>query len=406
MKRSRKRLAAAALAVVAVAAGGEVGARVMATRDVDGNVFVRSTRLRPFRPPIERTRAILAEYDEQTVVMYDERLGWVPRPSGVYRDGMYTINSAGLRTLSGEEYDLEPADGRTRIGFFGDSYVEGADVAYDDSFAHLVEVELREAGHDVEVLNFACGGWGIDQAYLRWEELGADYGLDAVVVGFQAENAMRNLNVLRPLYFYGTGLPFSKPRFVLDGDALALVNVPAIPPDAVPEVMAGLGTWDLREHERFYDEAHYGAPWYGGSRALGFLLQRLERRRARSEAVQIERYASDGEAGRLVEAIFGRFAAEADEAGAAFSLVHIPKRADLRRVGAGSDLVYADLFADLGSKYSIHDPTDAMLSHAQDAGLGSLFVSSRIGHYSAVGNGIVARVIASDLAPTLRNDDR
>ena len=60
--------------------------------------------------------------------------------------------------------------------------------------------------------------YAMDQAFLRWKTLGRKYSPDIVLFGFQAENVNRNVNMLRAFYVAGTGIPFSKPRFILSNE--------------------------------------------------------------------------------------------------------------------------------------------------------------------------------------------
>ena len=68
----------------------------------------------------------------------------------------------------------------------------------------------------VELLNYGVPAYGLDQAYLRYLKVGAQYHPNIVFIGYMTENFERDVNVFRP--FYGNGYPdwiFSKPRFRL-----------------------------------------------------------------------------------------------------------------------------------------------------------------------------------------------
>ena len=77
------------------------------------------------------------------------------------------------------------------------------------------EMKLNQAGIRAEALNFGVSIYGMDQAFLRWQNAGRGYAPDIVIFGFQPENLNRNVNIFSTLY-YGWNI-FSKPRFVLTG---------------------------------------------------------------------------------------------------------------------------------------------------------------------------------------------
>ena len=56
-------------------------------------------------------------------------------------------------------------------------------------------------------MNFGVGGFGLDQAYLRYQKMIREFELPTVLLGFMPENMSRHVNTYRPFYFPGTGLP-------------------------------------------------------------------------------------------------------------------------------------------------------------------------------------------------------
>jgi hypothetical protein len=74
------------------------------------------------------------------------------------------------------------------------------------------------------VANFGVGGYGTDQAFLRYAQNDKD-GASIILLVHQSENILRNINQYRDLLYRGTGLSF-KPRFVPDGSDLRHVPVP------------------------------------------------------------------------------------------------------------------------------------------------------------------------------------
>lgn len=147
---------------------------------------------------------------------YDARLGWRPRPD--FRSAEVRTNSLGMRGT--REYALEREPGRARVVLVGDSFTWGEEVGDDETFGRLLERLL----HPTEVVNLAVRGFGTDQQLLRLRDPGLAFRPDVVVLGLFEENVHRNVLRFRD---------FAKPRFVLRGGELELVQVPVPEPDAV-----------------------------------------------------------------------------------------------------------------------------------------------------------------------------
>lgn len=104
---------------------------------------------------------------------------------------------------------------------------------YGDSFTYAAEVDHAHAWGNVlaqlcgcRVANYGMGGYGTDQAYLRYKLNDADHA-GVVVLGIFSENVMRNVNRYRNL-FYPSRFGM-KPRFLADGeDGLELVPLPEV----------------------------------------------------------------------------------------------------------------------------------------------------------------------------------
>ncbi|MEW6269111.1 MAG: SGNH/GDSL hydrolase family protein [Thermodesulfobacteriota bacterium] len=147
----------------------------------------------------------------------DRLLGWRNRPgvAGPYGGDEFltwvTINAAGQR---GPLHPIERVPGRRRIAFLGDSQTWGDGVADDQTFvAHL-------DGGDVEVLSFACPGWGTDQQLLALWSDASRYAPDVVVLATFVGNDLRD-NLSRGTFQY------PKPYFTIEGDgSLRLDGVP------------------------------------------------------------------------------------------------------------------------------------------------------------------------------------
>jgi len=150
---------------------------------------------------------------------YNEITGGTPYPNTtiIYRSARgdverRRVNSWGF--LDGE-HEVIPSPGTYRIAFFGDSYVEGRQVALDRTFPHLIEAELNlserrparnqrnEKVERVEVMMMGVAGRSALQSYLEYTMWSDLIGADLVVYVFSENDVsdqLRNLQVydIRP----------------------------------------------------------------------------------------------------------------------------------------------------------------------------------------------------------------
>lgn len=112
------------------------------------------------------------------------------------------------------------------------------------------------------------------QAFLRWQMQGKDYSPDIVIFVFQPENLDRNVNVFRPLYTQG-GVIFSKPRFILDDDGLALINSPAMPPEEIMDAFESFDSIPCQPMRTIVRARVVHIPWQISADLPGWCMQRL-----------------------------------------------------------------------------------------------------------------------------------
>ena len=119
------------------------------------------------------------------------------------------INSDGLRD---REHQKPKPSGTFRIAVLGDSYAEAMQVAMEDTFWKVLELELQTCqafqGRQIEVINFGVAGYGTAQEVLTLRHRGWDYSPDLVLLAFLSGNDPRN-NVraleqdpMRPYFVY------------------------------------------------------------------------------------------------------------------------------------------------------------------------------------------------------------
>ena len=384
-------LLSAVMTVFGLVVVGEAGVRIGGTRDVDGNFYFRGHHLRPFKLPVERVETAVAAYRSAptSVIVEDPGTGWAPRPGS--RNQLYAYNEATIRVPDPSiRYAAEPSPGTQRISIFGDSFTNGVDESYENTWGACLQETLRTRGRSTQVLNFGVPGYGMDQAFLRWQKLGDAYKPAVVVFGLQIENVKRNVNLLRPLYNRFTDLPFAKPRFVFRDNRLALLNVPAVPPEQLAATIAGIASWPLASAEAYYDEDDYRVrPWHV-SRLATFAAQVV------GEGSKSDDRVATRDEGELALRILDAFKMDVERSGAAFVVVHLPRRVDLDVLDGTGSLPNGDLLREVETRFDYVDTSGALLEEASRTSLPSLFNQSL--HYSAAANRVVSDVLARRLS--------
>jgi hypothetical protein len=315
-------------------------------------------------------------------VSQDPALGWVP---------LSETNSAGMR--DNLEYDRLPPAGVVRIAAFGDSFTYGADVALGDTWAKRLAINPV-----LQVLNYGVPAYGLDQAYLRYLQVGAQYHPHIVFIGYMSENLARSVNVFRPFYSrsYASAI-FTKPRFKLaHGKLVLLANPLSSFADyrrlllADREVLAELGANDYHYHTNYNRGRLDVLPtvrfakrcWRSLNRKVLHPIFKLD-----------GTYDVDSEAYRLTVAILDTFHGKVLDDGAWPIILLFPDLNDLRRSRRHQERRYRSLLMDLQSKrYAFIDLLDALSPFESQYSIAAL--TREWGHYSPLGNRLIANHIA------------
>jgi hypothetical protein len=158
------------------------------------------------------TEDITRESFETYMKMRHPMLGW-PSPS-VFGDERY--DGSGSRWIPSF-----PVSGTEVVSLYGDSYTYAEDVSHEEAWSNVLS---RMVGG--RVANFGVGGYGTDQACLRFRGNTDDHAKTAILTIFP-DNVKRNVNQQRYFLSPGPGSIFGlKPIFVLTDDSLRSVPLP------------------------------------------------------------------------------------------------------------------------------------------------------------------------------------
>lgn len=310
----------------------------------------------------------------------DPVLGW-PSPSEF---GGRRFDASGARPSP-----AFPEPGRACVSLYGDSMTYGSEVDDEHAWGNVL---ARQLG--CRVANYGVGGYGTDQALLRFRQ-NADDEAGIVVLGHLSVNAQRNVNQFRGLLSNNaTGL---KPRFLLaDDGGLELVPIPAIAPEHYADFLRD-PLPDL-PHEHF---RAYGLPFpYLPSlvRALGHFKLRAAWTGRPAHAAFYED-AHPSHALELTARIAEAFDAEARARGQAPLVVVIPIGSDFEHRLETGDWVYAPLLERL--RAGGVEPVDAGAAMLARLPSGShpceAWFDDCSGHFDEAGYALLAEVVRDAL---------
>ena len=185
-------------------------------------------------PPNAQEAASYRDY----VAKRDPLLGW-PFPS--QRGGDFFDASGARRNPEFEDPAAHPAC----VTLFGDSFTQGARVDHRHAWSNLLSSQLG-----CRVANYGQGGYGTDQAYLRFKQKSGGTAR-WIVLGHLSENILRNATRCRDLYTSSMEYAL-KPRFLLDATGrLRLLPIPELSEQEYRRLLGVEGPPLILDHEFF-----------------------------------------------------------------------------------------------------------------------------------------------------------
>ena len=364
---------------------GEIAVRLCGHVDENGNFFVKTLRCYPYHLPVNTMRREINKYlvSKDSYRVYDRNLGWAPRPRSKSKNGLYLYNECAIRTPSCDTViSKSPAPGVLRILIFGDSFAHGDNVSFENTWGHYLEDVLKKQNINAEVLNFGVGGYGMDQAFLRWKAEGYVYKPSIVLFGLRLEDMDRNVNLIIPVYPGETRMPFTKPRFVLEqGGKLSLINVPTLDPNRLVYIMNDFTSWELAKYAYWYKSTEYQENLFFRSKLIAFVYSWFK-----SYHKEQRTYGEDLEG--LSLKIITLFKEDVEAAGGKFYVVYLPDSGAVNLLKKNK-LSHAGFFKRLEGVAPVIHPEAQFLKEAVD------IKSLTRGHYRSKANKAVADAVAN-----------
>lgn len=204
---------------------------------------------------------------------YDPVIGWVIGKNRRSSDGLYSSSSDGLRSLQpgarlltwsrSDPVALLAHAKPYRVALVGDSFTFGYEVAYEESWAHLINSEL---GNDFHVLNFGVIGYSVNQARLKYERDVKPTHPDIVVLSVISHNFLRDMFIYNFMFAPDfLTLPYARPRPILGDGRLTILNSPLPSPKEI------FNTPDVHKLPYLAYDMNYN--WLEWERSPWYLLQ-------------------------------------------------------------------------------------------------------------------------------------
>ncbi len=311
-----------------------------------------------------------------SLIQHDAVLGWSLRPG--FRSSLCTIDADGLRRDRDRPPPVAPA---VRVATFGDSFTFGGDVA--DRYAYPEALARRD--ERITVANYGVPGYGLDQAFLRYQRDGRANHPQVVVIGFMSENIYRDLSVFRPFYLPTSLLPFAKPRYLAgEHEPWLLANPLPHLADYRDLLARPAETLErLGQHDFFYHTRPRAGPFDHSAAVRLAKLAGEQLGPGRRSRI----YAPDSEAFRVTTELFTAFYEMALRDGAQPVIVILPERSDLARWRSAGTKRYTPLLQFFArQRYQVVDAMAALDRAGRDRPIADLVPS----HYSPLANQLVA----------------
>ena len=288
-----------------------------------------------------------------------------------------------------------PNEDSACVSIYGDSFTFGDEVNDDEAWGNVLSGLL-----DCKVANYGQGGYGTDQAYLRFELNEAADKAPVNILAIYPDNILRNLNQYRPFLAgpYATWLGV-KPRFIIENEELKLIPLPSFSYDEL--VKASTTPEILFKHETFIPGSAYGLPRYSFPYSLTivrFVTSKKVRNYLSKTPSWINYLEEDHPADglKIVNGIVGKFATVSEQRGQRPVLVIYPTASSysyFKRTGISATQAIVDDARKLGITYlDLHEP---FANHLGERNYCELLTmpESCTGHYNPEGNRAVAGLI-------------
>lgn len=278
------------------------------------------------------------------------------------------------------------------LSLYGDSFVYASEVSDADAWGNLLAEQLQ-----CPVANYGVGGYGTDQAYLRFTQNEEDEA-PFTILGIYPQNLLRNVNQYRFLLTGGEVNGF-KPRFVLDDGQLRLLPLPEIAYTDLPALYANPEQWFT--HESFLPDSAYGPARFQFPYTWS-LIQLVARERTRNWLINRPSWSSfvqpdhPTQSLEITMAITTQFKADCQERNKHCMMLVFPTPNSYEWFQDNGGLATQTLITDLqAAGLPVLDLTAGIADQLGDTSFCTIVTQPDIceGHFNETGNRLLANVV-------------
>jgi hypothetical protein len=354
---------------------GEVIVRMGSISTPNGEVFLNIVLKPKDWEQIKRSYAVFVEESrsDRAFLVQDDILGWVPgeNRSSVQEGVLYASSKEKIRTPR-KDVEYVRLKNKTDIALIGNSMTFGEEVPFEETWGNKLDQML---GDEYRVLNFGVVGYGLGQAYLRYETEVKTWNPKVVIFSFINQNLIRTMRVY-PFVSSGWSMPFSKPRFELQSGEVVNINPHPLSPEGIFSARK-VSTLPFIEQDVGYRPSDWGKRWFHVSYLVRLITSRFEASELTRPEVSEEKILSTN------SEIVKRFIQSTENEGSIPLVVWLPTRSDLESPSTQLP-IGKRMLEEAGIPYI--DPTACLLELNPT-------VRFLVGHYSPQGNSAVANCI-------------
>lgn len=284
---------------------------------------------------------------------------------------------------------------KSLISAFGDSFTHCDGVKDNETWEERLSMLLQE-----NVYNLGVGGYGTDQAYLKFLSIFPKIQTPIVILGLFTENINRIVNVYRPFYSPTTGIKVTKPRFILKQDRLLLLPNPVRSLDEIRGLRNAYFLMRIGQNDFWFNRDRYPKFIFPYLKILFNKRVWLEiiysRQRDKISDLRSRPYTNlweDKESTALMFKILGSFVADAKKYGAIPIIMILPSQSEvIEKFKHGKNSVAEKKILDFCGDHNIFvfNSIGALANRANSV---SEIESFFKGHVSSKGNQIIAEVL-------------
>lgn len=315
--------------------------------------------------------------------VYDSLLGW-SHGSWQKDDSLYFSDSLGFRCGKDRYEQRLPAPARYDIVCIGNSFTHGDAVAFEDTWPHIL---AQQTGRSI--LNMGVGGYGIDQAILRFMHRRPD--CDTVILGLVSTDLDRSLT---SVYNYYQGGIKTKPKFKFHDTGYTVLNQPCLTPAQFVKRPASPQAIEVyKEIDGYNDYLGKETKWWANIQSMRLLFSSIEQLKHRKPCAYLSNDDRLQYCVRILD-VFAKYCKKEGITPVVLMIDNVNSINDRKKAGKNTWSLLASKMDSIGLKH-LECQDDAMARYQQQTS--DLIHPVELVHYSPAGHRFLADFIQKRL---------